>query len=124
MQPVLTFSRNLTMGLNFSKPYIIDEVDTEDDYSDVSLIIDKPRCDDYVIDHSTNVISTQSTNNASAIPTSVDVESVQLLTANMDRLLNHLSNHDYQAAYNTAMLLKAYESQDVGMFFKLLHSIS
>ncbi|XP_046568891.1 LOW QUALITY PROTEIN: basic immunoglobulin-like variable motif-containing protein [Haliotis rubra] len=82
------------MGNWKSKPYIIDEYDSDDFEDDEAVANQKEeKADDRVTD----------TNGQSA-PASVDV--VSSLVKEVEELLGHLANQDYQAAHEAAILLQ------------------
>ena len=105
------------MGNQAVKPYIIDEVDSDDDicYDTAPESDLHPRDSD--LDDDLDLSPGSEEDAASSQVTeaeqdggkqmAVDAKVVSSLVSNVEELLDHLSNHDYQAAHSAAVLLKS-----------------
>ena len=109
------------MGNQVVKPYIIDEVESDDEicYDTAPESDPQPRDSDLDDDDLGWLPSDKGGPPGSGQGAegegegdegshmSVDAKVVSSLVSNVEELLDHLSNHDYQAAHSAAMLLKS-----------------
>ncbi|XP_076454115.1 uncharacterized protein LOC143289128 isoform X2 [Babylonia areolata] len=104
-----------TMGNQAVRPYIVD--DQESDIDDDICYDTAPETDPHAHDSADDLdddldlgrekVSKVKAEKRVKKKMSVDAEVVSSLVANVEELLGHLSNHDYQAAHSAAMLLKS-----------------
>ena len=105
------------MGNQAVKPYIIDEVDSDDDICydtapetdlhphDSDLGDDLDLSPGNKEDPASGQVTEAEQDRGKHM--SVDAKVVSSLVSNVEELLDHLSNHDYQAAHSAAMQLKS-----------------
>lgn len=104
------------MGLQASKPYIIDEYDSDDevmyDTAPETDALHNESDDDSVDEDRTSASKKGHLGEEVSRQMSVDARVVSSLVSQVEELLSHLGNQDYQAAQSAAMLLKAFGKSD------------
>lgn len=101
------------MGNQGVKPYIVDDQDSDQEDNEISYDtapetdLHSDDLEDDLEPLATKVNKVKAEKQRSKRKMSVDAEVVSSLVANVEELLGHLSNHDYQAAHSAAMLLKS-----------------
>ena len=116
------------MGNQATKPYIVDEAESDDDISYDTA----PENDLHPSDSDPDDLDTPPSNKGDHAVSkgaekktkgrkqmTVDAQVVSSLVANVEELLSHISNHDYQAAHSAAILLRSCGIGTSGLCFVL-----